>query len=72
MKNATAIEREGLGINAINRHAVIEGTAQAGIIILLALAALAGVWGFACLAGGIMEGGLTELARGFISAVSGR
>lgn len=72
MKRTTAIEKEELRVNALDRQAVTEGTAQAAIIVLMLLAALVGVWGLACLVGGVVESGAGGLLRGFIAAVTGR
>lgn len=71
MKNAAGIEKQGLGINALDQQAVTEGVSQAVIGILMALAALVGVWGIACLVGGALEIGIVEMARGFVTAVTG-
>ena len=41
--------------------------------IIMVLAALIGIWGIACLIGGIANsGGVAELLNGYISAVTGR
>jgi len=71
MKNATGIEKKGVGIGELDREAMAEGTSQAGIGILMALAVLVGVWGLACLVGGIYESGILGIVRGWGAAVSG-
>ena len=71
MKNIAGVERQELELAGERREAMVEGTSQAGITILVALAALVGIWGLACLVGGLADGGATELLRGWISAVSG-
>lgn len=49
-----------------------QGASQVGMGIILALAALVGVWGVACLVGGIAKSGsLVEMGRGFLTAVMG-
>ena len=50
----------------------VHEASQVAMVVLMAVAALVGVWGVACLIGGIAKSGsLLELARGFISAVTG-
>lgn len=71
MKKAAGIEKDRATIGELEKEAIMEGTSQAGIGILIALAALIGVWGLACLAGGIANGGVVELLRGWVNAVSG-
>ncbi len=49
-----------------------EGVAQAGTIIILALAGLIGSWGMTCMIGAAATGnGVGELLRGYITAVTG-
>ena len=49
-----------------------EGVAQAGTIIILALAGLIGIWGMACMIGAaVTGGGPGQLLRGYITAVTG-
>jgi uncharacterized protein YdbL (DUF1318 family) len=49
-----------------------EGVAQAGTIIILALAGLIGIWGMACMIGAAATGGgVSQLLRGYITAVTG-
>lgn len=45
---------------------------EVGIGIITILAALIGIWGIACLFGGIAQSGFGELINGYISAVTGR
>ena len=71
MKNNTGIENKELGITELDREAMVEGSSQAVITILMALAVLVGVWGIACLFGGIAQSGLMELMRGWVAAVTG-
>ncbi len=65
----TRIEKTGLGAAELNRHAVAEGTSEAGMNILTGLAALVGIWGMACLIGGIANSGAMGLIRGFMTAI---
>lgn len=37
----------------------------------IALAALVGMWGFACMIGGLATCGMGELLRGFLTAITG-
>ncbi len=37
----------------------------------IALATLVGIWGFACMIGGLATSGTGELLRGFLAAVTG-
>ncbi|MFH7319145.1 hypothetical protein ACHHRT_00885 [Desulfurivibrio sp. D14AmB] len=71
MKNATGIGQEMAGAR-IDGRAIAEGAGQAGIGIVVILAALIGAWGLACLAGGVMEAGAVDLVRGLITAVTGQ
>lgn len=71
MKNATGIEKRGAGIGELDREAMVEGTSQAGLGILMVLATLVGAWGIACLASGMANGGLMHLLRGWVTAISG-
>ena len=71
MKNATGIEKRSVGIEALDREAMVEGTSQAGLGVLIALATLVGLWGFGCLVSGMSNGGALGILRGWITAVSG-
>ncbi|MEW6594756.1 MAG: hypothetical protein AB1413_07815 [Thermodesulfobacteriota bacterium] len=71
MKNATGIEKKGVGIGELDREAMVEGTSQAGLGILIALATLVGVWGIGCLISGMVNSGVMGLLRGWLSAVTG-
>ena len=63
--NAGGTESAGLGN-------IAQGTSQVGIGIILMLAALVGIWGVACLFGGIVKSGsMVEMGRGFLTAVIG-
>jgi len=56
----------------ISQEAMGEGVSQAGISIILTLAALIGAWGVACLVGGVANaGGIGSLARAWFAAVTG-
>jgi len=52
---------------------IARDTSEVGMGIIMVLAALIGIWGIACLIGGIANsGGVAELLNGYISAVTGR
>jgi len=56
----------------INQEAISEGASQAGIGIILTLAAVVGVWSVACMIGGLVSaGGIGQLARAWFTAVTG-
>lgn len=70
MKNA--MQKQGLGLGELDQEAIGEGISQAGVAVILTLAALIGIWGIACLAGGMNSmGGVMELGRGWLAAVTG-
>lgn len=71
MKNATGIEKKVAGIGALDREAMVEGTSQAGLGILIALATLVGLWGLGCLVSGMAGSGVTALFQGWLSAITG-
>lgn len=55
---------------AINRMG--RDAAEVGVGVITILAALIGIWGIACLIGGIAQsGGIGELVSGYLSAVTG-
>jgi len=54
-------------INKMGRDAT-----EVGLGVITVLAALIGIWGIACLVGGVAHSGLGELVNGFITAVTGR
>ena len=59
-------------IEHISQEAMGEGASQAGVSIILTLAALIGAWGIACLIGGVANaGGVASLARAWFTAVAG-
>lgn len=54
-------------VNKMGRDA-----AEVGVGVITILAALIGIWGIACLIGGIAHtGGIGELISGYLSAVTG-
>lgn len=62
----------GLGLDASTAAKMGRDATEVGIGVISILAALIGIWGLACLFGGIVQsGGIAELVNGFISAVTG-
>ena len=62
----------GLGLEVSTVNKMGRDTAEVGVGVIMILAALIGIWGIACLFGGIVQsGGIAELVNGFISAVTG-
>ena len=70
MKNT--LQKQGLGLGELDQEAIGEGISQAGVVIILTLATLIGLWSIACLIGGMISmGGIMELGRGWLTAVTG-
>lgn len=68
----TARDNGEIDLAGIDHEAVAEGASQAGMGIIVVLAALIGAWGLACLVGGLGNStGLLEMARGWMTAVTG-
>ena len=62
----------GLGLEVSTVNKMGRDAAEVGVGVIMVLAALIGIWGIACLFGGIVQsGGIAELVNGFISAVTG-
>lgn len=68
--NKEKLASTGLEISSVDK--LTNDASQVGIGIVTILAALIGIWGIACLIGGIANEGLIELVNGWISAVTGR
>ena len=70
MKNT--MQKQGLGLGELDHDAIGEGISQAGVVVILTLATLIGVWGMACLIGGMSTmGGIIEMGRSWLTAVTG-
>ena len=70
MKNT--MQKQGLGLDELDQAAIGEGFSQAGVAVILTLATLIGIWGIACLIGGMSTmGGVMALGRGWLTAVTG-
>ena len=55
-----------------NLDHLANGTSQVGMGVLTTLAALVGIWGAACMVGGIINSSsMMEIAKGFVTAVIG-
>jgi len=60
----------GLEITSIDK--ITRDASEVGMGIIMVLAALIGIWGIACLVGGIANsGGIADLMNGYLSAVTG-
>ncbi|MHB8809011.1 MAG: hypothetical protein ACYC9M_03230 [Desulfobulbaceae bacterium] len=61
----------GLEISSIDK--MTRDASEVGMGVIMVLAALIGIWGIACLIGGIANsGGVGELMNGYLAAVTGR
>ena len=61
----------GLEITSIDK--MTRDASEVGMGVIMVLAALIGIWGVACLIGGMVNsGGVGELLSGYFSAVTGR
>ena len=70
MKNT--MQKQGLGLGELDQAAIGEGISQAGVGVILALATVIGVWGIAYLVGGMISmGGIIEMGRNWLTAVTG-
>ncbi|MCB2183546.1 MAG: hypothetical protein KQH63_16045 [Desulfobulbaceae bacterium] len=56
---------------AHEKESISQSGAQVGIGIIAILSAMIGMWGLACLAGGLSQYGIVGLVKGWISAVMG-
>ncbi len=62
----------GLGVDVSTVDKMGRDATEVGIGVITVLAALIGIWGIACLFGGIVQsGGIGELINGYLSAVTG-
>ena len=50
---------------------VQDETSKFGLNVIMAMSALIGVWGAACLIGGLVENGAASMLKGFLSATIG-
>ena len=62
----------GLRLDAATVNKMGHDVAEVGMGVIMVLAALIGIWGIACLMGGLAQTGIGELVSGYITAVTGR
>ena len=69
---AQAIRKTRENVQEVSQEVVTEGASQAGVSIILTLAAIIGAWSLACIVSGITNaGGISQLARAWFGAVTG-
>lgn len=66
-KTGTGIRLDAATVNKMGHDA-----AEVGMGVIMVLAALIGIWGIACLMGGLAQTGIGEMLSGYITAVTGR
>ena len=72
MRNTVEVGNENVDVGRLEQEDIAEGISLVGIGIIKTLAALVGVWGLACLIGGVAKSGsLMEMAQGWLTAVTG-
>ncbi len=69
MKATTKIQTQATTTH--NAHEDINQASRAGIIMVTTMAGLVGAWGFACMVGALMTGGIGGIVTGYISAITG-
>jgi len=70
-ENRSRMGELGLEITTVDKMG--RDATEVGLGVIMILATLIGIWGFACLFGGIVQsGGVGELVNGFLTAVTGR
>jgi len=72
--NTTQKDKTGsIGLEITSIDKMSRDASEVGMGVIIVLAALIGIWGIACLVGGIANsGGVGELMSGYLSAVTGR
>ena len=68
--NKESLGSAGLTVTGIDR--LTRDASEVGMGVITLFAALIGIWGIACLIGGVANEGLVELINGYFGAVSGR
>lgn len=53
------------------QESISQSSAQVGIGIIAIVSAMIGMWGIACLIGGLSQYGVTGMVKGWLSAVMG-
>jgi len=71
MKNllATTDENKKTRVDLVENTSV--GISQVWLGVIIFMAAIIGVWGFICLASGLVEGGISGLVKGWLAALNG-
>ena len=67
--NKESLGTTGLKVTGVDR--LTRDASEVGMGVITIFAALIGIWGIACLIGGVANEGFVELVNGYISAVSG-
>lgn len=62
----------GLRLDISTVDKMSRDASEVGLGIITIMAVLIGLWGIACLFGGIAQSGVGELINGYITAVTGR
>lgn len=68
----TKTETGGLRLDITTVDKMGRDATDVGMGVIMAMAALIGIWGIACLFGGIAEMGVGEMLSGYITAITGR
>ena len=72
MRDSMEISNESVDVGRMEQEDIVDGVSLVGIGIIKTMAALIGVWGLACLIGGVAKsGGLMEMAQAWLTAVTG-
>ena len=75
MAKTMGIQKERMATDQMGTtdlDSITRDASQVGMGVMIALAAMIGIWGFACLVGGIANSeSLPDLVNGFITAVTG-
>ena len=69
---AKTIKQTKTGMGGLSVDKMTHDVSQVGVGVITVMAALIGIWGIACLFGGIAQSGVGELISGYITAGTGR
>lgn len=69
---AKTMKQTKTGMSGLSVDKMTHDVSQVGVGVITVMAALIGIWGIACLFGGIAQSGVGELISGYITAVTGR
>ena len=67
----TRTETGGLRLDITTVDKMSRDVTNVGMGVIMVMAALIGIWGIACLFGGIAQTGVGELLSGYITAITG-